>query len=268
MEEYEDLLFDKEDGIATITLNAPHKLNAITDGIGKNLPIVVDKIARDDNVKVVIVTGAGRGFCSGADLAAMGARMGSGEAREIPRQARLNVLSMPIAHLFPTLDKPVIAAVNGPCAGMGFSIALSMDIRIASETAKFSSIFVRRGLVPDSAITYWLPKILGTAKAMELMLTGEIIDAQEALKLGIVSQVVPHDELMTTARELAAKIARNPPIPVELTKRIVYRTQLDDMYRCLDLETWGQAICMATEDHREAVLSFLQKREPNPFKGK
>jgi len=268
MVEYEDLLFDKEDGIATITLNAPHKLNAITDGIRINLPIVVDEIAKDDEVKVVIVTGAGRGFCSGADLAAMGARMGGGGAVEIPRQARLNVLGMPIAHLFPTLDKPVIAAVNGPCAGMGFSIALSCDIRIASEAAKFLAAQVARGLVPDVGMTRYLPLVVGNATALELMTTGRSVDAAEAERLRIVSRVVAADELMTVALELAAKIAKNPPIPVELTKRIVYRTLLDDVYRCLDLETWAQAICMQSEDHREAVLSFLEKRPPAPFKGK
>jgi len=267
--EYEDLLLDKEDGIAIITLNAPHKLNAITEGIRVNLPLVVDEIAKDDTVRVVIVTGAGRGFCSGADLAAMGARMGGGdEAVEIPRQARTNVLGMPIAHLFPTLDKPVIAAINGPCAGMGFSIALSCDIRIASETAKFLAAQVARGLVPDVGMTYYLPLVAGISTAMDLMTTVRTIDAAEAERLGIVSRVVAADELMTVARELAAKIAKNPPIPVELTKRIVYRTLLDNIYRCLDLETWAQAICMQTEDHREAVLSFLEKRPPAQFRGK
>jgi len=268
MVEYEDLLFDKEDGIATITLNAPQKLNAITNGIRVNLPIVVDEIAKDDAVRVVIITGAGRGFCAGADVTAMVSRASGGAAVEVPRQARLNVLGMPIAHLFPTLDKPVIAAVNGPCAGMGFSIALSCDIRIASESAKFLAAQVARGLVPDVGMTYYLPLVAGISTAMDLMSTVRTIDAAEAERLGIVSRVVPPDELMTTARELAAKIARNPPIPVELTKRIVYRTLLDDIYRCLDLETWGQAICMASEDHREAVMSFLEKRPPAPFKGK
>jgi 2-(1,2-epoxy-1,2-dihydrophenyl)acetyl-CoA isomerase len=266
--EYEDLLLYIEDGIATITLNAPHKLNAVTRGIGASLPLAVDEIAKDDDVRVVILTGAGRGFCAGADVSAMGVRMGDGEAVEVPRHARLNVLGMPTALLFPTLDKTVIAAINGPCAGMGFSIALSCDIRIASETAKFVAAQVARGLIPDVGMTRYLPLVVGNATALELMTTGRSVDATEAERLGIVSRVVAADELMTVARGLAAKIAKNPPIPVELTKRIVYRTLLDDVYRCLDLETWAQAICRVSEDHREGVMSFLEKRPPGPFKGK
>ena len=266
--EYEDLLLDKKDGIATITLNAPDKLNALTAGIRVSLPLAVDEIAKDDEVRVVILTGAGRGFCAGADVTAMGARMGSGGPAEVPRHMRLQVTGDPFADLFPRLDKPVIAAINGPCAGMGFSIALSCDIRIASEMARFVAAQTARGLVPDVGLTRFLPLTVGTAKALELMFTAEIIGAAEAERLGIVSRVVPPDELMAVAQELAVKIAKNPPIPVELTKRIVYRTMLDDISRHLDLETWAQAICFQTEDHREAVRSFLERRPPAPFKGK
>jgi len=172
------------------------------------------------------------------------------------------------AEAFYKMDKPVIAAINGPCAGAGFSLALSMDIRIASETARFSSIFVLRGFVPDCGITYWLPKIVGTAKALELMWTGELIDAAEALRLGIVSRVVPPGELMPTARELATKIAQNPPLPIELTKRIVYRSMADDVARHLDLETWAARISNQSEDAREAIRAFFEKRPPAPFKGR
>ena len=266
--EFKELLLEKKDGIATITLNAPDKLNAITAGIRESLPLAVAEIAKDDAIRVVILTGAGRGFCAGADVTAMVGRMGAGGPPEIPRQARMAVLAMPIADIFPTLDKPVIAAINGPCAGMGFSIALSCDIRLASETARFTAAQTARGLVPDSGMTYYLPLVVGISKALELMTTAEIVGAAEAERLGIVSRVVPPDELMKTAYELAAKIAKNPPIPVELTKRIVYRTLVDGLYRCLDMETWAQAICFQTQDHREAVLSFLQKRPPAPFQGK
>ncbi len=265
---YEDLLLEKKDGIATLTLNVPDKLNAITKNLRVNLPLAVDELAKDDKVRVVIFTGAGRGFCAGADVTAMDAASGPGKPAELPRHQRLGVVGMPFAALFPTLDKPVIAAVNGPCAGMGFSMALSCDIRVASEKAKFGAAFVLRGLVPDTAITYWLPRVVGNAKALELMFTGELIDAAEALRLGIVSRVVPPDDLMSTAREIAGKITRNPPIPVEFTKRFVYRTLMDDMYRHLDLETWGQIVCRQTEDYREAVRAFLEKRPPAPFQGR
>jgi len=261
MVEYEDLLLEKADGIATITLNAPDKLNALTVGMRRSLPLAAAEIAGDDDVRVVIVTGAGRGFCSGADLGITGA--------EPTRYQRLEVLGTSYgAEVFLRLDKPVIAAINGVCAGGGLALSLSMDIRIAADTARFSAIFVRRGLVPDCAIAYWLPKAIGIAKAMELMLTGDIISAAEAERLGIVSRVVPPDELMSVARELAAKIARNPPIPVELTRRIVYRTMVDDIVRILDWESWAQSICNRSEDARAAISAFLEKRPQPEFKGR
>ena len=266
--DYEDLLLEKKDGIATITLNAPDKLNAVTAGMRVSLPLAVDEIARDDEVRVVIVTGAGRGFCSGADVTAMATMMSPGQAVGVSRQVLLQVVGWPFAALFPTLDKPVIAAINGPCAGMGFSLALSMDIRIASETARFGAAQIARALVPDVAMTRFLPNAAGTSKALELMLTGELISAAQAEQFGIVSRVVPPEELIKVAQELAAKIAQQPPIPVELTKRIVYRTMIDDIARHLDLETWAQQICRQTEDHREAVRAFLEKRPPAPFKGR
>jgi len=236
-------------------------LNALTVGMRRSLPLAAAEIARDDEVRVVIVTGAGRGFCSGADLSITGA--------EPSRHQRLEVLGTSYgAEVFFRLDKPVIAAINGVCAGGGLALALSMDIRITSEATRFSAIFVKRGLVPDCAIAYWLPRTIGTAKAMELMLTGDLISAAEAEQLGIVSRVVPPDELMSTAHEIAARIARNPPIPVELTKRIVYRTMVDDVVRVLDWESWAQAICNRTNDAREAITAFLEKRPPAPFQGK
>ena len=264
--EYEDLLLEKEDGIATITLNAPDKLNALGMKLRQSLLLAADEVAKDDEVRVVIVTGAGRGFCSGADLSG-GAAGGAGGGPS--RSQLLEVLGPGYgAETFFKMDKPVIAAINGVAAGAGFSLALSMDIRIASETARFGAVFVLRGLVPDCGITYWLPRMVGTAKALELMFTGEIIDAAEAERLGIVSRVVPPDELMKVTRDLAAKIAQQPPLPVELAKRIVYRTMADDIARNLDLETWAQRICSGSEDSREAIRAFLEKRPPAPFKGK
>ena len=266
--DFEDLLLEKKDGIATITLNVPEKLNAVTVGIRESLPLAVDEVAKDDEVRVVIITGAGRGFCSGADVTAMRDRQSSGGAPEVSRYERLQVTGWPFAHLFPNLDKPVIAAINGPCAGMGFSLALSCDIRIASEAARFGAAQVARALVPDVGMTHFLPSIVGTSRALELMFTAEIIDATEAERLGIVSKVVPADELMKVTHELATKIAQQAPIPIELTKKIVYRSMIDDITRQLDLETYGQQICFQTEDHKESVRAFLEKRPQPQFKGK
>jgi 2-(1,2-epoxy-1,2-dihydrophenyl)acetyl-CoA isomerase len=258
---YEDLLLEKEEGIATITLSAPQKMNALTVGMRKSLLRVADEIADDDEVRAVIVTGAGRGFCAGADLSGAG-------AGEPSRRQRLEMLGPSwAAEAFFPLDKPVIAAINGACVGAGFSLALSMDIRIASEAAKFGAVFVLRGLTPDCGITYWLPRMVGMSKAMELMFTGEIIDAAEAERLGLVSKVVPPGELMGSARELASKIVAQPPISVELSKRMVYRARRDDYARQIELETLANRICSGTEDSREAVRAFFEKRAPARFRG-
>jgi enoyl-CoA hydratase len=254
---YEDLLLEKKDGVATITLNAPEKLNAITKKMGVNLPLVADEIAKDDDVRVVIVTGAGRAFSSGGDVTMMVEKLRDTE--KISRYARLQVLGWPFADVFPKLNKPVIAAINGVCVGGGLSLALSCDIRIASETAKLGVMQIVRALVPDFGITYLLPQAVGISKALELMFTGELISASEAEELGIVSHVVAPKELMNVSRGLAAKIARQAPLPLELTKKIVWRGMIDDLTRQLDLETYAQQICRQTEEHRENVRAFVEK---------
>ena len=184
----------------------PDKLNAITSTMSRNLALATDELARDDNVRVVIVTGAGRGFCSGADVSMMAGGISGGAAETPSRYQRLRVTGVPHYDVFPKLEKPVIAAINGACVGGGLSLATSCDIRIASETAKFLAAQVARGLVPDVGMTHYLPLVAGISTAMDLMTTVRTIDAAEAERLGIVSRVVAADELMTVARELAAKI--------------------------------------------------------------
>jgi len=258
--EYEDLLLEKRDGIATITLNTPDKMNALTVGMRRSLLLAVDDVAEDDEVRVVVVTGAGQGFCSGADL--------SGGRGDMSRQQRLEFLGPNFgSEAFFKLDKPVIGAINGASVGAGFSLALSTDIRIASETARFGAVFILRALVPDCGITYFLPRIVGMSKAMEMMLTGEIIGAEEAKRLGVVSQVVPPDKLTETTRELAGKIVQQPPLSVELSKRMVYRGITDDIARQIELETLGNNITTRSEDHQGAVRAFLEKKPQPRFKG-
>jgi len=260
--EYEDLLLEKSDGIATVTLNAPEKRNALTFGIRKSLSQVSVDLAADDDVRVVIVTGAGLGFCAGGDLS-------GGGGVEPTMQQRIEFLGPSHGtHAFFMLDKPVISAVNGAAVGAGLSLALSTDIRIASDTARFGAVFVLRGLTPDCGITYWLPGTVGAAKAMEMMFTGEIIDAAEAKRLGIVSKVVPPEELMDTARELATKIAQQAPFSVELTKRMAYRSIRDSWNRQVEVESIANQISMQTEDHREAVRAFFERRPQPKFQGR
>lgn len=262
---YEDLLLEEKNGIAIVTLNVPDKLNALTMKMKRSLTLVAGEIAKNDDVKVVIVTGAGRAFSAGADIPALKARLeGTMEQTRYEKLQRLGYWS----DIFVKLDKPVIAAINGDAIGGGFALALNCDVRIASEKARLGAAFILRGLVPDCAMTYFLPRMVGTSKALEIMLTGKLIDAAEAERLGIVSQVVPPEELLRVSQELAAKIAEQPAVAVELTKRLVYRSMLRDIDHHLDWETYAQQLCFNTEDHKESTLAFLEKRPQPKFKGK
>jgi len=260
---YEHLLLEKDGHIATLSLNVPEKLNAITMEMARNLPLAAEEIAQDDDIRVVIVTGSGRGFCSGADVGMM-----SGGSGERSRYERLQATGWPFSDVFPKLTKPVIAAINGACVGGGLSLALSCDIRIASETARFGVLQVTRGLVPDYGLTFYLPHAIGTSNALKLMFTAEIIDSAEGLRLGIVSQVVAADELMNVARELATKISQQPPVSVELSKKMAWRGLMDSLNRQMDLETYGTRVASQTEDHKESVRAFMEKRPLPEFKGK
>jgi len=265
---YEDLLLEKrEDGVAILTLNVPDKLNAITSTMSRSLALATDELARDDDVRVVIVTGAGRGFCSGADVSMMAGGISGGTAEIPPRYQRLMVTGEPHYDVFPKLEKPVIAAINGACVGGGLSLAMSCDIRIASENARFGVAQVARALVPDYGLTYYLPIAVGMSKALELMYTAELIDAVEADRIGLVSKVVPLDELMNDVDELAQKIVAQPPISVLFSKRMVWRSRFDDLARQADMESWGTRVCSATDDFRASVEAFMTKQPPPKYKG-
>lgn len=258
--EYKDIMLQKEGGIATITLNRPEKLNALSPAMHKELPQAIEEVVSDDSVRVLILTGAGRGFCSGADVSMQAARI-AGELEAKSRREIVAPLGGFIASLA-KMDKLAIAAVNGVAYGAGLSLALACDIRIASENARFSVGYVKRALVPDGGTTYFLPRIVGISKAMELMCTGDIIDAKEAERIGLVTKVVPAEELMKSVKELASKIANGPPIAIELTKGLAHKGLENDLDSQLYLESYAQKICWGTEDHKESVKAFFEKREP------
>ena len=265
MTSYKCLLYDMKDGIATLTLNRPERLNALGDTLRDDLQDAVTRASDDPEVRVIIVTGAGKGFCSGGDVKAMSERKESGSGRPLmekvaPGRDR-TVLALRDA------PKPVIAAVNGAAAGAGFNLALCCDIRLASTAAKFSQAFVKRGLHPDWGGTYFLPRVVGTAKACELIFTGAIIDADEALKLGIVSAVHAPEELMPAALALARMIADGPPIAIRLAKRGIYHNLECDLRQALEYETFAQNICFDTEDAAEGIRAFVDKRTPS-FRGR
>src|SRR5262245_18062837 len=211
---YKCLLYEVKDGVATLTLNRPERLNALGDTLRDDLLDAITRSSVDPSVRVMIVTGAGKGFCAGGDVKAMNeAREGRRERpllEKIAPSRDLTLLAMRDA------PQPIIAAINGAAAGAGFNLALGCDIRIASSAARFSQAFVKRGLHPDWGGTYFLPRVVGMAKAAELIFTGHHIDAQEALRLGIVIKVAAPEELMSTVYQLARRIAAGPPVAIRL----------------------------------------------------
>lgn len=262
----EAIIYEKKDMIATITFNRPDRLNAIGATMSLELEQTLEEANSDEEVRVLIITGAGKGFCSGADLTTLSSAardVGQGLVARSPAAGGIRSYTLQLQNF----EKPTIAAVNGAAVGAGLSIALACDIRIASDKARFSQIFIRRGLVPDTGSTYFLPRVAGMARACEMAFTGDILDAEQAKDYGLVSRVVPHNELMSEVRELATKIAAGPPTAMKLAKRALYRGATTDLTSALEFEGYMQGICFNTEDFKEGVAAFLEKREPE-FKGK
>lgn len=256
-------------GVATLTLNRPDKLNAMNPTLLEESAGVLKKLNENDGVKVMILTGSGRGFCSGADLSGpvSGIDMnqhGIGRREKLEPFVRFGVLIRELERF----AKPTIAAVNGIAAGGGLALALACDLRIAAEDARFSAIFVRRGLVPDCGTTFYLPRAIGTARALELMWTGEIIGARDAERFGLVNRVVPGENLLPEAKKMALRLAESPSISIELTKKLVYEgLKANSVMAQLMSEDYAQYVCRQTEDVREGRASFLEKRPPR-FKGR
>lgn len=265
---YEAIIVEEVESIQIITLNRPRTLNAWDGQMGIEVTDALNDARSNTHIKVVILTGSGRGFSSGADMGGLSsiAQGGSSSGNRGLVNSGPGIVS--VALQMRRLEKPIIGAVNGTTAGGGYGIALACDIRIASDRAEFSQVFVRRGLVPDVGSTFFLPKLIGTEKALELMFTGEMIDANTAVELGLVSRMVPHDELMNECMQLARKIAEGPSVAVGLTKRAVYQGAVSsDLPAHLDLELTLNQLCFTTDDFKEGVASFLEKRPPK-FQGR
>ncbi|MFH1487015.1 MAG: enoyl-CoA hydratase-related protein [Chloroflexota bacterium] len=263
--DYRELIFSLTDGVAVITLNRPEKLNALGPTLRTSLTEALKEVADNDAIRVMVLTGEGDAFCSGADVGAYAEQI-KGARVEPTRGSFLNLRGT-FGLAIRNLDKPTIAAVNGVAAGAGFSLALACDIRIASEKARFTLAFIKRGLVPGNGATYLLPRLIGSSRACRLAFTGDTIGAGEAERIGLVDRIVPHDELQTAAMELAQRIAKLPPIALAFTKRAIYSGMESTFESQLQYEAYAQNICRTTEDYREGVASFLEKREP-VFKGR
>ncbi len=267
MSEYVDLLYDvAAGGVATITLNRPERLNAISGPMLGSLSEALRDADQDRGVRVIVLTGAGRGFCAGLDLKDQAAGAGIGGDGSGLAAARFDLAGSPPIVLH-TTDKPVICALNGAAAGYGLDLALGCDIRVASSEAKLAAVFTRRGILPESGGSWLLPRLIGWAKAAELAFRGLTLSAQEALEWGLVSRVVEPEQLMPISREIAAEIAANAPLAVQATKRMM-RLGLEETFEANVHHVFLQLLPLfQTEDFREGVRSFLEKR-PARFQGR
>jgi enoyl-CoA hydratase/carnithine racemase len=253
-------LYEQRDGIGTITLNRPERLNAITFEIYHELTDFFTKLRQAEDVRVVVITGAGRAFCSGGDVRDI---IGELQERDAEGLLQFTRLTCELIWNMRTLPKPIIASLNGAVAGAGACIALAADIRIAAEEAKIAFVFVKVGLAgTDMGATYLLPRAVGLVKAAELLMTGDFIEASEAERIGLYNRVVPRDYLATTTRELAEKLAHGPALGIAKTKEMLNREMHMGLDSALEAEAVAQALCMQTPDFKEAHAAFLEKRQP------
>ncbi len=251
--------------VATITLNRPEVMNALNREMYAELEQAFRDAHRDPEVRCVVLTGAGRAFCSGDDVKQI--MLGEQRDETVTRLREVRPRPTPAAAAVLECDKPVIAAVNGPAVGWGMDLTLFCDIRIASESAKFGELFIKRGLVADIGGLWRLPRVVGPSKAAELLFTGDVIDAREAERIGLVSRVVPPDELRAAAIEIARKIAANPPIAMRYMKEGLRKSVHASMQEMGEYVGSSLAYLFTTEDHKEGAMSFVERREP-VFRGR
>ena len=256
-------LYEQHDGIATITLNRPERLNAITFEVYRELTDLIGVLRDEKEVRVVVITGAGRAFCSGGDVRDI---IGELQGRDAAGLLEFTRLTCELIHNMRALPKPIITSINGTTAGAGACIALASDLRIAAEEAKIAFVFVKVGLAgTDMGATYLLPRIVGLSKATELLMTGDFISAAEAERIGLYNRVVPRDQLESVTSEFAAKLAHGPALGLAKTKEMLNREMHMSFESALEAEAVAQALCMQTPDFKEAHAAFLEKR-PAKFK--
>ncbi len=263
--DYQDIIYTKEEGIATITLNRPARRNAFSPEMLESIYQALEDAAKDDKVRVLILTGAGQAFCAGGDVKAMAQGFSQPSGKQRGREGGMG--DMPLYPLLHRFEKPVIAAINGVAVGGGLDIALACDIRIASDKARFAEVYIRRGLIPVGGGTYFLPRLIGIDRACQLIWTGDIIDAKEAERIGLVTMVVPHEELESATRELAEKLVKGPTLAIQRAKRAIYAGLEMDLETTLKYVSSANKELIGTQDRKEGVRAFVEKREP-VFKGR
>ena len=259
MGEVSDLLVDGH--VAVVTLNRPDRLNALSPALRDELTEALGEIRENDQVRVAILTGAGRGFCSGADLTGAPAQAAEPDQNELLDEfGWVGRQAMSVYRL----DKPVIAAVNGVAAGAGMSLALSCDVRVGSENARFKSVFIERNLFPDSGLSFFLPRVVGQSRAADLIYTSRAVDAEEAYRIGLLDRLVEQDKLMDTALEMAAQMTQWPPLALRSSKRVLQHNLEVGLEDALRYEMTGLSYARkAKNDARESLASFREKRKPN-----
>lgn len=257
--EYEDIELIREDGIALIYLNRPEVLNALSETMMVELVHALKETEEDNNIRVMILTGRGRGFCAGADLNRF--IEAQENSKDHKKKLRFGLLDLPRA--FIQYPKPIIAAINGPSYGFGFTVTLTCDIRLASERAKFSCAFVRIGVTPELCSTYFLPRLIGYGKAAELIFTARLFDAHEALEIGAVNRVFPHHRLMPEAKKMAKQIASMPPAAVQRSKEILRHGMQSTLDQVIQYESLAFLDAMKTDEHRLALSKLLAQMKFN-----
>jgi len=257
---YQSFIYEVDDGIATIRLNNPNKLNALTFQTYEELEKLTSELSHDDGVKVLVLTGTGDGFCSGGSVDEIIGKLVEMKGEELYLFTRM---TCNVVQNMRHLRKPIIAAVNGVAAGAGAMLALGSDFRVVSERAKFAFLFVKVGLSgADMGAVYLLPRIVGEAKAIELLFLGDLIDAQQAYRIGLVHRVVPHDSLLEEAYTLARRLKNGPLYALGITKELLNLEARMDLDAALELEAKVQARCMGTPDFLEGYRAFMEKRPP------
>jgi enoyl-CoA hydratase/carnithine racemase len=267
--DFKDTTYEKSERVATITYNRPEKMNAWTPRMFEELRAAIQDAEADYDVGAIVITGAGRAYCAGADMGGLN-RLAEGSGQPgAGRQAQAaDADDMGRFSFMLGVKKPIIGAINGPAVGMGFANALYCDLRIASERARMGLIFTRRGLAIEFGSSWLLPRIIGVANAADLAITGRLIDAQEALRMGLVNRVVTHEELMPAVRALASEIATQcSPLGISYAKRFVYQHLFTDLATALRDESESAGVMLRSQDFKEGVKAFLEKRAPK-FTGK
>lgn len=268
---YTEILYETDGRLAFITLNRPEKLNALSADLTAGVADYIERAMTDDGVRVVVITGAGRGFCSGQDLSTGRTIAERDDPADRPpsiADRRYNLRGVQrIGRAVAQLDKPYIAAVNGAAAGAGMDLASMADIRIAAANAKFTQAYSRNAIIPGNGGCYFLPRILGMAKALELLWTSRTFSAEEALAMGYVSRVVEGESLMQEVRSFARELAAGPPVAIQYMKRLAYKSQDADLDTALTMAQWLQTIATSTEDAREGPRAYREKR-PAEFTGR